>query len=421
MIFLKLALKSIWNRKFTTLLTIFSIALSSALLLSVEKIRRASEEGFSQTISQVDLIVGARTSPINLILYTLFNIGSATNNISWKSYQEIKNNPTVDWTIPYTLGDGHRGFRVVGTNADFFTYYRFMQNRQLEFQEGSRFEKIWDVVIGAQVAHDLGYHLNDPVTITHGVTKGEGIIQHDDKPFHVVGILKRTGTALDHSLYVSLQGFEALHIDWVNGAVPNEKTRIHAEDVDPDKIKISSITAFFLRTKNRIETLRLQREINTFQEEPLLAIIPGVTLHELWRSLAYVEQAFKVISWLVILVGLLAMMISLLTGLNERRREMAILRALGVQPKYISGLLVFESGLLSLFGIFFGILLQVGTVFLISGWIESEFGLVLATTNFESTELMYLLLTFIFGVLTGLIPAMKAQSQALKDGLSIKT
>ena len=421
MIFLKLALKSIWNRKFTTILTIFSIALSSALLLSVEKIRRASEEGFSQTISQVDLIVGARTSPINLILYTVFNIGSATNNISWKSYQEIKNNPAVDWTIPYTLGDGHKGFRVVGTTADFFKYYRYMQKRQLEFKEGAGFEKIWDVVIGAQVAQDLGYRLNDPVTIAHGVTKGEGIIQHDDKPFHVVGILKRTGTALDHSLYISLEGFEALHIDWVNGAVPNEKTKVQAKDIDSDKIKISSITAFFLRTKNRIEILRLQREINTFQAEPLLAIIPGVTLHELWRSLAYVEQAFKVISWLVILVGLLAMMISLLTGLNERRREMAILRALGVQPKYISGLLVFESGLLSLFGIIFGTLLQVLTVFLISGWIESEFGLVLAATNFESTELMYLLLTFIFGVLTGLIPAMKAQSQALKDGLSIKT
>lgn len=420
MIFFRLALKSLWNRKFTTALTVLSIALSTALLLSVEKIRRASEEGFSQTISQVDLIVGARTSPINLILYTVFNIGSATNNISWKSYQELKTHPAIDWTIPYSLGDGHRGFRVVGTNSDFFEHYRYMQNRQIELREGQRFSGLWDVVIGSQVSKDLQYKLGDKITIAHGVTKGEGLLQHDDKPFTVVGIMKPTGTALDHSLYISLQGLEALHIDWVNGAMPNEKTRIKADDIHSDKIEVTSITAFFLRTKNRIETLRLQRELNTFEKEPLLAIIPGVTLHELWRSLAYVEQAFKVISWLVIAVGLIAMMIALLTGLNERRREMAILRALGVKPQMILGLLVFESTILSLAGIFVGTVLQMLTVFLISGWIESEFGLVLAAGSLQMTEIIYLLLTLGFGILTGLIPALKAQSQALKDGLSVK-
>src|SRR4051812_24748169 len=114
MIFLSLAYKSLRNRLLTSLLTILSIALSVSLLLSVEQAKRAAQDGFTQSISQTDLIVGARSGPLQLILYTVFNMGNATHNISYETYADIKNNPAVDWTIPYSLGDGHRGFRVVG-------------------------------------------------------------------------------------------------------------------------------------------------------------------------------------------------------------------------------------------------------------------------------------------------------------------
>ena len=213
MIFLRLAFKSLLNRRLTTVLTIFSISLSTALLLSVERTKRATQDGFTQAVSQTDLIVGARSGPLTLILYTVFNMGSATNNISWESYEHIKQNEAVDWTIPYSLGDGHRGFRVVATDENFYEHYRFRGDQKVQFLEGGPAVDIWDVVIGSDVAARLHYRLGQKLVIAHGVTRGEGIQMHDDKPFHVTGIMKPTGTALDQSLYISLFGMEAIHMD----------------------------------------------------------------------------------------------------------------------------------------------------------------------------------------------------------------
>lgn len=420
MIFLNLALKSLKNRMFTTCLTVLSIALSVALLLSVERTKRSSEEGFNSSVSQVDLIVGARSSPLNLLLYSVFNIGNATNNISAETYEEFKKHPAVEWTIPYSLGDGHRGYRVVGTDANFYEHYRFRGDQKIEMDQGQPALGLWDVVLGAEVADQLHYKLGDKIVVTHGVTRGEGIIDHDDKPFKVVGIMKRTGTSIDRSVYMTLQGLEALHIDWVNGAMPTKDTAIPADKIKIEDIKVDQITSFFLRTKSRIETLRLQRQINEYKEEPLLAIIPGVTLSELWRGLSFVEQTLKAISWMVVFVGLIAMLISLLTSLNERRREMAILRSLGAGPGQIAALLVFESTLLTLFGIALGLALELGGFFILKSWLETELGLYIVGAPITMVELIYLAGTLVLGILIGLVPALRASSLALKDGLASK-
>ena len=223
MIYLKLAIKSLRNRIFSSFLTILSIALSVMLLLAVERTRRASEEGFTQSVSQADLLVGARTGPLNLILYTVFNMGSASNNISMQSYSDIKSNSAVDWTIPYSLGDGHKGFRVIATDENFYRHYQFRGNQRVEFLQGLPALDIWDVVIGSDVQNKLKYKLNDMVVVAHGVTRGEGVQLHDDKPFRVVGILKSTGTAIDQTVYISLYGMEAIHMDWSDGEQPTKE------------------------------------------------------------------------------------------------------------------------------------------------------------------------------------------------------
>jgi putative ABC transport system permease protein len=420
MIFIRLAFKSLRNRFFSSCLTIFSIALSVTLLLSVERTKRAAEEGFTQAISQTDLLVGARTGPLNLILYTVFNMGSASNNISWKSYEDIKSKPEIDWTIPYSLGDGHRGFRVVATDENFYEHYHFRGDGRVELRDGKPALDIFDVVIGSEVEKKLGYKLGDKVVIAHGVTKGEGVQKHDDKPFHVIGILKPTGTALDESLYISLYGMEAIHMDWKDGAAPTEANSIRPENISKETIHIGQITSFFLRTKSRIETLRLQRAINTYAEEPLLAIIPGVTLSDLWRGLSQIDQVLKIISWMVICVGLAAMLSSILAGLNERRREMAILRSLGAGPTRITALLVFESTLVTFLGIIVGSLIELSGFFILEGWLQNQFGLYLVGSAWTSVEVFYLTLMLLAGTVIGLIPALKASRLALKDGLSVR-
>ncbi len=420
MIFLKLAFKSLRNRLFTTLLTIFSIALSLSLLLAVERTKRATEEGFTQAISQTDLIVGARTGPLTLILYTVFNMGNATNNISWESYQEIKNDPAVAWTIPYALGDGHRGFRIVATDENFYEHYRFRGNQGVSFAAGLPALGIWDAVLGSQVAAKLGYKLGDKIVVAHGVTRTEGVQLHDDKPFRVSGILNPTGTALDQSVYISLYGMEAVHMDWKDGAAPSADARVSPDQIHQEDLRPHQITAFFLRAKSRIDTLHLQRTINTYGKEPLLAIIPGVTLGELWRGLSNIERVLKAISWMVIGVGLTAMLIALLTSLNERRREMAILRALGARPIKLTALLVFESSLLTLCGVCIGVVIQFCGFYFLKDWLETQFGLFLTGAVFTTTEIFYILITIGMGMLIGLIPAVKASRAALKDGLSVR-
>lgn len=420
MIWLRLAWKSLRNRAFAACLTVLSIALSVALLLSVERAQRAAQEGFTQSISRADLIVGARSGPLQLILYTVFNLGTATHNISYDVYQKWAKHPAVDWTIPYSLGDGHRGFRVVATNRDFFRHYRFRGDGAPEFASGRPFEGLWDVVIGSEVARTLGYAEGAPVVIAHGATKGDSFVDHADKPFRVVGVLKPTGTPIDQALYISLEGMEAIHLDWQDGAAPSIDKRISQDQIEPGSLRIHSITAFFLRTKSRIETLRLQREINVDKDEPLLAIIPGATLQELWQSLGTVERVLRAISWMVVGVGFLTMLIALTTTLNERRREMAILRSLGAGSGRILSLLVFESALLTAAGCALGVVFALSGFAALGPWLESRYGLSLSGSWWTLKETLILGGIFVGGALVGLAPALRASKQALKDGLSVK-
>ncbi|HRX89662.1 MAG TPA: hypothetical protein P5528_09475, partial [Steroidobacteraceae bacterium] len=146
---LTLAWRSLWNRRTTALLTIFAIAVSVALLLGVQKMRTAARDGFANTVSGVDLIVGSRSGPLNLLLYSVFRVGDATANVTWPSYQLVARHPDVAWTIPISLGDSHQGFRVLGTTTDYFEHYRFAGDRQMTFTAGKPFADLYDVVLGA--------------------------------------------------------------------------------------------------------------------------------------------------------------------------------------------------------------------------------------------------------------------------------
>lgn len=422
MLILSLAYHSLKNRVLTTALTVFSIGLSIALLIGVENVRVGARESFSNTISQTDLIVGARGGSLQLLLYTVFRIGSATNNISYETYEHWKNHPAVAWTIPYSLGDSHRGFRVVGTDENFYKHYRYRRDRSITFASGTYPKEVFEVALGSDVARTLGYKTGDKVVITHGVASaaGSGILDHGDKPFTVTGVLDKTATPVDRSLYIPLEGISAVHIDWADGAPPMPGEEVPAEKITKDSVKIDQITSFLLRNKRRIDTLRVQREINTFPEEPMQAILPGVTLQELWRTIGYAEDALTVVTFFVIVVGLLGMLVSLYTSLNERRREMAILRAIGAGPGKIISLLVFESFLLTVAGCVLGVGLIYGASFLLQPVVEEHFGLYIPVQAPTSTGLIYLGAVLVASLLIGFIPAWKAYRNTLSDGLTPK-
>lgn len=415
---LSLAIKSLINRRYTVMLILFSIALSVALLLGVERLRTESRTAFANTISGTDLVVGARTGAINLLLYSVFRIGDATNNISWKSYQDLAAQRLVKWTIPLSLGDSHKGYRVLGTNEDYFKHLRYAHDRHLQFAEGSAFRGVYDAVLGAEVARKLGYQIGQKIILAHGA--GEvSFTQHADKPFTVVGILKPTGTPVDRTVHVSLAGIEAIHVDWVAGRqVPGH--HISAEQALKKDLTPKTITAFLVGLKSRIATFRVQREINDYKREPLMAVLPGVALQQLWDLMGVAEQALLLVSWLVVAVGLAGMLTVMLAGLNERRREMAILRSLGARPAHVFALVTGESLVLTLLGLISGVAIVYLGLWIGRPFIENVYGLYLSIQWPSTREWGLLGLIAATGLLVGLVPGYRAYRNSLSDGMSIR-
>ncbi len=415
-----LALRSLANRLLTTLLTVLSIALSVGLLVGVENVRTGMRESFSNTVSGTDLIVGSRGGTIQIMLYSVFGMGSPVANISHETWRKYDEHPAVAWTIPYALGDSHRGFRVIGTNGSFYEHYRYRGGQPITLIEGRTAHGVFDLVLGAEVAARLNYELGDRIAVTHGMS-AVGFMNHDDMPFEVVGILDRTFTPVDRAIYVTLEGISAIHLGWESGAPPMPGQEVLAEDVlAMDEVPVSQITSFFLGAESRALTLQLQREISTHEEEPLTAVIPGVALSEMWRGIGYAEDGLRVISGFVVLVGILGMLVSIYTSLEARRREMAILRALGAGPKKIVSLLVLEAGLLSSVGALLGVGLVYAGIIGLQPWLEGRFGLLIPIQPPDGVQLAYVGAVVVLGLAAGLVPAAKAYRTALHDGLSLR-
>ena len=416
---LKLAVKSLMNRWGTAALTLFTIAISTGLLLGVERLRTEAKLSFANTISGADLIVGARSGAVQLLLYSVFRVGNATNNITMESYKKIKQSKSIAWTIPIALGDSHKGYRVLGTNEDYFRHYRYGRKQKLSFIQGKPFGDLFDVVLGGEVAHALNYKLGDQIIITHGLGRA-GLTKHDDMPFRVTGILSRTGTPLDRTVHVSLEAIEAIHVDWKSGT-KKAGPATPAEAVRKMDLKPEQITAFIVGLKSKLSIFRQQRRINNFSEEPLLAIMPGITLLELWDMMGTAEKALLAISWLVVASGILGMLAVILSGLNERRREMAILRSVGARPAHLALLMTAEAGFLTLSGIATGIGLHYLAIGIARPFIRAEFGIDLSFGMLSAYHWVLLGAVFLAGLLIGLIPAWRAYRYTLSDGLVVRT
>jgi len=411
----KLALSSLNNRKTTIGLTVLSIAISVAIVLSVEHIRQQVKESFTSTLSSTDLIVGARSGRINLLLYSVFRIGNATNNIDWKSYQAVSRQKGVRWTIPISLGDSHKGYRVLGSTQDYFTYYRYGKKQNLAFSKGEAFSGVYDVVLGAEVARKLGYTLNEKIILSHGIAE-ISFTQHDDKPFTVTGILKPTGTPVDQTLHISLSGMEAIHIDWQNGA-PVSGLKIDAATALTKDLTPKTITAFLVGLDNKIMTFRLQRQINGYRGEPLLAILPGVALSELWQIMNVVEKVFALIAALVVIASLLGMTTMMLSTLNQRQREIAVLRATGASAGFIFCLIELEILLITSIGIALGLALLWLLMIIAQPIVMDYYGILLSSNPLSSSIVFYIFVIFILTSLLACIPAWQAYRQSLSQGL----
>tara|TARA_B110000003_G_scaffold165028_1_gene165032 strand:+ start:387 stop:1637 length:1251 start_codon:yes stop_codon:yes gene_type:complete len=413
---LHLAIKSLLARATTVGMTILAIGLSVALFLGVEKVRTGAKASFSDTISGTDLIIGARSGSVQLLLYSVFRIGNATNNLTWSSYQEIAGRPEIAWIVPISLGDSHKQFRVMGTTPEFFSRYKYRSDQSLEFSSGEIMSDLFDTVLGADVATSLKYEVGDPIIVAHGLAS---FTEHKDQPFQVSGILKKTGTPVDRTVIVSLRAIEAIHVDWQGGSqIQGQKTPVDA--IRKMELQPKAVTAALVGIENRLKVFSLQRAINNYPREPLLAVLPGVALQELWQIIGIAEVALIGVSAMVVVTALLGMMAMIFSSLNERRREMAIFRAMGARPLVIFGMLIFEASMIAISGAILGFALAYIGLYFARPIVDSAFGLWLPSAAPTLNEFSLLAAVVAASIIVSLLPAIRAYRLSLSDGMTVQ-
>ena len=405
---LSLVFKSLMNRRLTAALTVASIAVSAGLLSVVDRVRTDTQTSFANTISGTDLIIGARSGDLNLLLYSVFRIGNPTSNITWNSYEKIGARPEVEWTIPFSLGDAHRGYRVLGTDPGYFDHYRYADRRALEFRNGGPFAEPTDTVIGAEVAEQLGYEIGRQIVVSHGLTE-TSFLTHDEDPFTVSGILARTGTPVDRTVHISLSGMDMIHSNGGSGRVAMPVTGYEPEE----------ITAFLVGLKSKTAIFALQRYVNELEDEPMTAVIPGVALQQLWGLIRVAEYALFGVSAMVVLASVLGLLATLLVSLNERRREMSVLRSVGARPGHIFALLLSEAATLAFLGALSGLLMIQLGILALRQFALTEFGIQLSV-GLRAFDLYVLSGILGIAVLVSIIPAWRAYRNSLADGLTVR-
>ena len=405
---LSLVIASLRNRSTTALLTVASIAVSAALLSGVDRLRSDAQASFENTISGTDLIIGARSGELNLLLYTVFRIGSPTNNVAWDSFEQIASRREVAWAIPISLGDAHRGYRVLGTDRSYLEHYQYADQRSLELSSGEWFETASQAVVGAEVAERLGYAVGQEIVVSHGVAE-TSFVTHDDDPFVLSGILAPTGTPIDRTVHISLRGMDLIH-----AKDPEHDANGAAAGYEPEEI-----TAVLVGLKSRIAVFTMQRFVNEFEPEPLSAIIPGVALQQLWGLVGAAEYALFGVSAMVVLAGALGLLTTLLVSLNERRREMSVLRSVGASPGHVFGLLVAEAALLGFVGALSGLAVVQVAVLASRQWLQHSIGIQLQV-GLRPFDLYVLFGIVLLAVLMSTIPAWRAYRNSLADGLTVR-
>ncbi|PUE50696.1 peptide ABC transporter permease [Limnohabitans sp. 2KL-1] len=427
---LSMARRSAWNRRSTLVWVVVSLSLATALLWTLERLRHDLRTSFSQSVSGVDLIVGARSSPVQLMLFSVFHIGSVPQSMSMDSVRALSQHRSVSWVVPLSLGDSHRAFPVLGTTPAYFQHFAYGDKQPLAWQLGGAFagtlDGLYEAVIGAEVARKMGYGLGQNITLGHGLHEhdhdpdhqdGPAVDEHADKPFKVVGILAPTGTPVDRTVHVSLQALQALHLDWVAGT-PMPGGKIPAEQARKFNLEPDAVTAALVGLKSRAAVFNVQRFVNQYEAEALMGVMPGVALGELWSVLGMGENALLAVSALVALVSVVSLMAVVLAGLNERRRELAVLRAVGAAPRHVLGLLTLEGLWVTGAGVLLGVLLAQAGMGLAAAWLQSALGIRLQIGGVLPSQLALMLAVLLAGLLASLGPAWRAYRLSLADGLS---
>ncbi len=398
----KLAFTYLRTHLLVTILTVLSVALGLGLATVVLILSRQTQDTLKQETQYWDIVVGAKGSQLQLILNSLYYLDAPTGNISTDVWDHLRANPGIGDIVPVSIGDNYYGAPIIGTTPEFFT----VRSQSGALASGRMFDKTMEVVVGAEVAERQHLTLGMQVVGSHGWVGGGD--EHSESPYTVVGILQRTGASMDRALYADYRSVWEVHEGHEHAAgADHDEADAHMHEHEHEHEHGQEITALLVRLKQEGRRYQLADDIN--KKENAMATIPVDQVDQLVKTfISPLQGLLLLVAWLVVLVAALSILISLYLSLHQRRRDLAVLRALGATRVDIFRMIIIEAAVLTALGIISGWLLGHGTVALLSGYIMAKYGIAPQAWQLLTVESYIGGAVWLLGILAGILPAVVA-------------
>ncbi len=428
---LKLSWKNLTSKPLTMLLSIVLFSLGVALISFLLIVQKQLQNNFEKNLAGVDLVIGAKGSPLQLILSSMYHIDAPTGNISLQEARPFLNpkHPLIAQSAPLSMGDNYRKYRIIGTNPDFISWY------EAEIAEGKVWEKNFEVTIGANVAREEGLQIGDEFHSSHGFTLDENLEHSDSPAFRVVGILQPTGSVIDQLILTTTQSIWLTHDHEspepaaAEEGVTEEVEEDHDDDdhhghageeypkplleEDPEK----EITSILVKFKGRnFQALNMQRGIN--ENTDLQAATPAIEINRIFSMMDTGERALNALALVIIFVSGLSIFISLFSSLRDRKYELALMRVMGAGPAKLFLLIILEGLVLAFIGYIFGMLISHGGMEFLAGFMQESYRYSFSGFQFLREEGWLLIAALAIGFIAAVIPAIEASRTDISETLT---
>jgi putative ABC transport system permease protein len=406
--------RSLAQHALSTVITALSVALASGLVMSVTAVHQQAVEAFTGSPVGFDAVLGGRGSPLQLVLNSVYHLESSTDTVPWGAYSALRKDPRVALAIPYAVGDSYRGFRVVGTTEELFTKHEDREGRRMALLGGGRIfdPRQREAVLGSTVASKTRLKVGDRFHPSHGVLEDPGA-QHEEE-YVVVGVTAPTGSPADAVCWIPIEGFFHTRGHALRGAGKEFQAR-EGEEIPEEHKEVSAV---MLMLRGPKAGYSLDEEVNRLGKSQTLAWPIGRVMAEFFERFGWMSRVLGLVSLLVVIVAAGAILASLYNTMNERRREFAILRALGAKRRTVFSAIVLESTAIAAIGTLGGYVVYAVIAAAAAAILREQTGVFLDPLRFHPVLAWTPAGMAALGALAGVVPAMKAYATDVASTLS---
>ena len=387
----KLSLKNIFNKPLSSTISLALLILGIGIISLLLQLNTLIKDQMDNNLKGIDMVVGAKGSPLQLILSSVYHIDSPTGNISLEEAEKISKNRMVGSSIKLLYGDNFKGYRIVGAEKKFIELYNG------KIKKGKNLSKPFEVLVGSKVYNKLKIDIGDDLISSHGLREtGES---HDDQSFKVVGLLEPSNSVIDQLIITLPQSVWDVH---GNHGHEEEHEHDHEEEHQHDD---REITAMLIKFKSPMNIIQFPRQIN--ETTNLQAAVPSYEISRLFKLFGFGIETLSYLAYLIIIVSGFSLFINLFNSMRERKYEMALIRTLGASRLQLSTMIIFESIILTISGFILGLLFSRFGVMFVSSLMEESINYNLSSFKILNEEYWLLLLSVIIGLMASLIPAVQ--------------